>query len=166
MKALALGIAIIGLFAVAVADDARAQIEASNKVIGKAMMKKDFPTLEKALKEGCTSDFKYVEGKTTQTLPTMIANMKTGLGMLTKVTKAKAEIVTLKVKGNTATGTIKHMMAGTTTGPDKKTHTMTFEGTSSNVYVNKGGKWKLSKMTFLSQKMTQDGKPMTGMGGG
>jgi len=45
-------------------------------------------------------------------------------------------------------------------GQDKKTHTMTFTGTSADTYVKQGGTWKMSKMAWIKQTATMDGKPI------
>src|SRR4051812_7611675 len=113
MKALTLAVALLGVLAVAQADDLRAQIDASNKVITTAMKKKDFATLAKEMKAGSTADFKYTEAGKSQGFDTMMQNMKMGLGMMQKLTVCQAKLLTLKQKGTTATGTTEHRMVGT-----------------------------------------------------
>jgi hypothetical protein len=166
MKALTLGIALLGVICFAQADDAKAQIEAGNKVIHQAMMKKDLVALEKAFRASCTKDFVYMENGQKQNFETMLNNMKMGISSMKKITKAGSKILTLKVKGNTAVGTTEHTMEGIMPpGDDKKEHKMGFGGVAEETYVKKGGKWMMSKMVWKSQKMTMDGKPMPGGGG-
>jgi len=166
MKALTIAVALIGALAVAHADDLRSQIVASSNKITAAMKKKDFAALSKEMKDGTTSDFKYVEAASgpPQTRDQMIQNMKMGLGMMDKLTVCTTKLLTLKQKGNTAVGTMEHTMVGTMKGQDKKSHTMSFTGVAENTYVKQGGKWKMASMTWKSQKQTMDGKPVPGMG--
>ncbi|MFI5385668.1 MAG: nuclear transport factor 2 family protein [Fimbriimonadales bacterium] len=164
MKALTIAIVLIGALTVAHAANLRAEIEASGKKIAAAMKKRDFATLSKEMKAGTTADFKYVEGGQSETLDQMLEHMKDGLGMMTKITTCSVKLLTLKEKGNTAVGTMRHTMAGTMKGDGKKTHSMTYTGVSEDTYVKQDGKWKMSSMTWKSQKQTIDGKPVPGMG--
>jgi len=129
------------------------------------MMKKDVNGLEKAMKAGVTSNFVYIENGQKQTFAEMMTNMKMGIGMMKKITVAKTKILSVKETGNKAVAMEEHTMVGTMVGPDKKTHTSGFTGVAEETYVKEGGKWKMAKMVWKSQKMTMDGKPSTGMGG-
>jgi hypothetical protein len=164
MKAFTIAIALLASYAVALADGLRTQVNASMKTITAAMKKKDFATLSKQMKAGSTADFKYVEDGRTQTLDEMLEGMKMGLGMMQKLTACNVKLLKLQEHGKTAVGSMEHNMVGTMMGQDKKTHTMSFTGVSEHTYVNVGGKWKMSSMTWKSQKQTMDGKPVTGMG--
>lgn len=164
MKATALTFALLCAFGFAHADDLRSQLDASNKAITSAMKKKDAAALTKAMKDGVTADFKYTEAGKSQTFAQMLENMKMGLAMIDKITVCEAKILTLKQKGNTATGTVEHKMVGTVKGPDKKVHSMSFTGVSANTFVKQGNKWKMASMTWKSQKQTMDGKPAPNMG--
>jgi hypothetical protein len=164
VKRLTLVLALLAVLTAAHADGLRAQIEASNKIITTAMKKKDFATLAKEMKAGSTADFKYTENGQTQNLDQMLQGMKGGLSMMNKLTVCTSKLITLKQKGNTATGTSQHTMVGTVKGNDKKTHTMSFTGIAEDTYVKEGGKWKMASMTWKSQKQTLDGKPVPEMG--
>lgn len=149
----------------------RAEADAAGKAIGAAMKKKDFAALSKAMKASCTKDFVYIEKGVKgppQNIDQVIEGIKMGLSSMSKVTVADAKILSLKEKGNTGWAKAQHTMGGITAGPDKKNHTMIIVGTVEETYVKQGGKWKMSKMVWLSQKMTMDGKPMDPamMGGG
>lgn len=159
MKALALLTLTLSLTAASHADSLRTQVEASNKAIHKAMMKKDFTELAKVMRAAVTSDFKYVEAGNTMNFDQMMSNMKAGLGSLKTVTTARSVILNLKSTGTKATGTTTHTMGGTMVGPDKKSHVMAFMGTSNDSYVKRGSSWKLSKMVWTANTMTMDGKP-------
>jgi hypothetical protein len=164
MKAFSLTFSLLIALTFARADSLRAQIDASNKVVTTAMVKKDFATLSKEMKAGSTKNFKYTEAGKSQNLDEMLVNMKMGLGMMEKLTVCEAKLISLTQKGDTAVGMMKHTMVGTTKGQDKKTHTMSFTGVSENKYVNEGGKWKMASMTWKSNKQTMDGKAVPGIG--
>ena len=165
MKIIAMTLFVLGALVAAQAQSLRAQVEASNKKIHAAMMKKDMPGLEKLFKAAMTKDFKYVEGGKTMSYEEMVAGMKMGLGSMKKVTVASTKIIAVKEKGNTATTTCEHSMGGITVGPDKKDHTNVFSGMAVESYVKVGSKWLMSKMEWKSSKMTMDGKPMAMPGG-
>jgi len=165
MKPATLAIALLATVSMSFASGLRAQVEAANKQMTTAMKKKDLATVAKLMKEGCTSDFKYMEAGNTQTIDQMIGNMKMGLGSMSKITVCTTKMLRLKQSGNNASGTMQHVMAGTTKGADKKTHKMVFSGVSSNTYRLEGGKWKMSSMEWKKMSQTMDGKPMQGMGG-
>ncbi len=163
MKALHIGIALLGLTALTQAKDLRSDINKMSNTITHAMEKKDMKTLEKTMKAGLTPDFAYVEAGQKQSFSEMFENMKAGIGQMKKL-KAATKITSLKQTGNTATCLMSHSMTGFTSGPDKKDHTMAFSGISEDKYVKVGGKWLMSQMSWKSQKGTMDGKPMAGMG--
>jgi len=163
MKALALTLLFsCCIVAANAADTLKAQIEASNKPIHQAMLKKDFPTLEKLFKATCTPDFKYVENAKTppQNLAQMMQNMKMGITSMKKMTKVDSKVLSCTEKGSTGMSKSMHVMEGMVAGPDKKDHKMSFSGVASETYVKVKGKWMMSKMSWDSQKMTMDGKPM------
>lgn len=158
MKILTVTFAALSLVAVSNAD-LRSDINAMNLKIGKAMVKGDMKALDAMFKAGMTSDFKYEEGGKTMTYDQMMAQMKASMSSL-KCTSAVAKLRTLKEKGNMGTSTESHMMKGTMTGPDKKPHSMTMSGMSTNTYVKVGKMWKMSKMSWGKSTMMMDGKPM------
>jgi hypothetical protein len=55
--------------------------------------------------------------------------------------------------------TISHNLSGTTMGQDKKLHKFEMGGVSKNDWRREGGVWKMSTFTWISEKMTMDGKP-------
>jgi ketosteroid isomerase-like protein len=155
-------------FASAQAQSLRASITTTNTQVANAMKKKDFAALNKAIKGTVTPNFVYVENGQKQNVDQMLANMKMGIGMMKKVTVAQAKVLSLKEKGNTGVAKAQHTIGGLIPGPDGKTQTMVVTGTVEETYVKQGGKWKMSKMHWLSQKMTMNGKPFdpAAMGGG
>jgi hypothetical protein len=165
MKALTLALTFLAAVAFAHAADLRTHIAASSQTIANAIKKKDFATLNKEIRAGTTSDFKYIENGKSETIDVMMQGMKMGLAMMDKITVCKTKTLTLKQKGNTAVCTMEHTMVGRMKGQDKKTHTMSFTGVSEDTYVNQGGKWKMSSMAWKSQKQSMEGKAVpSGMG--
>src|SRR5579862_6172391 len=102
MKARFLVFALMGLSALALADSSlKSQMEAMNKPITAAMLKRDVNAFRNVVKGGVTSDFKYSEpGGKPMNFDAMIGGMKAGFAMYSKITKASSEIVTVKEKGN------------------------------------------------------------------
>lgn len=149
------------------AQSLKSQIESHHKKIGAAMMKKDTEEVGKLFKSGFTKDFKYFETAKSQPhgADQMINSMKMGLGAMKKMKAANSKILSLKENGNKATVSTQHTMVGTMDMGDNKEHVMSFTGVSDDVYVKVNGKWLMSKMTWKSQKMTMDGKPMPTGGG-
>jgi hypothetical protein len=158
MKIFALSMAALSFAAISSAD-LRSEIKEMDAVVGNAMIKGDMKMLSKAIKAGVTNDFTYVEQGRSMTCDQMLETMKAGLSQM-KTTSARTQIVSLKEKGNSAMAVEKHMMAGMMTGPDKKTHKMSYVGTSTETYVKVGKEWKMSKMVWGMDKMMLDGKPM------
>lgn len=162
MKTLAFVVSLPVLAGGAHAQSPRTQIDALNARIVKLMMAKDVKGLTKAMKAGLTPDFKYVEGGRTQTRDAMCANMAMGIGQMQTMAKADAKTIALREKGDEAIAITLHTMKGTTMGADHKPHTLLFTGTSSDTYVKQGGKWRMSRMTWVKQTTTLDGRPLGG----
>ncbi len=139
--------------------DLKSDINTMNTAVTKAFMKKDFVAVEKAMKAGLAPGFKYVEAGKTQTFDEMFQGVKGGLGALSKITNAKAVTSNLKIKGNSATGTTTHTIEAIMV-MDKKPHKMVMVGTSKDEFKKFGKDWKMTVMTWGSQTMTLDGKPM------
>ena len=166
MKLLTVTLAAVSLVAISSAD-LKSEVTAMNNKITAAMMKGDMKTLESVMKSGVTADFKYVEAGKTMSFDQMWTTMKASMSSM-KCTMAKATMSGLKEKGKMGTGMENHHMMGTMMGPDKKSHKMSFDGTSTNTYMMVGKSWKMSKMVWGKSKMMMDGKPMdmSKMGGG
>lgn len=153
---------ILLLVAVAAQADLKREITARDKAITSAMAKKDYKTLEKLMRAGMAPTFVYMEGGQKQNLDQMISNMKMGLGSMKKLTKLSTRVLSVKEHGDKATVATEHVMEGLTAGTGQKDHTLAFKGVSEDSYVKTGGKWKMTKMVWTSQKMSMDGKPMPG----
>lgn len=160
MKLFAVTIAASALLCVASAQSLKSQIDAANKATVRLMMAKDVKGLAKHWKAGATANFQYVEANRPMTMDQMVQGMTVGLGGMKKLLKADAKLLSVKEKGKTGSSTTSHIMEGITLGPDKKPHTVTFKGVSTEAYVKQGGKWKMSKMEWSKQTMLMDGKPM------
>ncbi len=165
MRAFIVAIALVGLLSVSSAQSLRSQVETADKAIAAAIKKKDFSKLSMLMRSVTTDDFKYTEAGKSQSYAEMTANMKTGLGMMGKITVCTVRLLTLHQHGSTADGTTRHTMAGIVKTNDKKVHKMSFTGVSANTYRLEGHKWKLVSMKWVSQKQSMDGKPVPSMGG-
>ncbi len=168
MKKISFAILAVGLAMASHADSSlRATIDSTNKKIEACMMKKDIEGFVKIVKPWITKDFKYSEGGQTMTFDQMVKNMRDGMGQLHKVTAASTKVVSLKEMGDKAVVVMRHHSAGIMMGPDKKKHTMVFDGTSTSDMRKEGGKWRMATMSWGKQTMTMDGKPFNpqAMGG-
>ena len=150
---------LVGLASFASAD-LRSEINTMNAKVRACMMKLDMDGFVKLVKPGVTKDFKYSENGKSMNFDQMVATMRQSFATMKKVTAATTKTLALKVTGNTGVATSAHSMSVVTMGPDKKSHTMTFTGTSSDHYRNENGTWKMSSMTWKNDKMLMDGKPM------
>ncbi|MEI7985902.1 MAG: nuclear transport factor 2 family protein [Armatimonadota bacterium] len=151
---------VVGVsFAAISSADLKSEINSMNSKIHLAMKKGDMKTCSAIMKAGVTKDFKYIEGGKTMTFDQMMEQMKASMSMM-KLTKVSTSIVSLKEKGGMGTSVEKHVMEGTMTGPDKKSHTMSFSGNSTNTYRKVGKAWMLSVMSWGKNTMMMDGKPM------
>jgi hypothetical protein len=164
MKAIILPVTILGLLSVAFADDIRSEIKPVSDEVCKALSNRDITAFKKALTGKVTADFKYFDTPTAKPMnfDQMVATMKMGLSQMSKVTLADERLLsTSKQVGDSITVlTIHHMTGLTTPGPDKKTHSMSFAGVSTDVYKKVGGKWLLSSMTWKSTEQKMDGHRM------
>lgn len=159
MKKHILLLSVVSLAAVSQAD-VRTDLHAANKKLDAAIKAKDVKTVEATMKANVTSDFKYIEGGKTQDFKTFIGNLNMSIVMMEKVTSASSRILSLNEKGNTATATVEHSIAGTMKTGDKKTHTSNWTGTFTEEYRKVDGKWKMSKIVPTAQKYMMDGKPV------
>src|SRR5579859_3747310 len=91
-------IALVALPVLCYADHSlKSQIEAMHGPIAKAMMKRDVKSFAKIVKGSVTPDFQYSDdGGQPMNFDKMVEGMKMGLSMWTKVTKATAELVSVK----------------------------------------------------------------------
>lgn len=160
MKALSLSLAALCLVSVASAESLREKVEKMNKEIHAAFLKSDIAMFVRVTKPHMTADFKYFENGQTMNYDQMVAQMKAGFVPGNKVTVAKTEILSMTEKGNAGAGKSRHTMMMVSKGPDKKQHTMMFQGISTDTFRKEGGVWKMATMNMKTEKMLMDGKPM------
>ncbi len=158
MKAIAVAVVVVSLASVASAESLRSQITAADKSYERIMMKKDMDAFDKLMRPSITSDFIYQEMGQTMTYDKMFAQMKMGMGAMTKMKSVVSKLLTLKESGDKATATTLRSMSGFTAGPDKKDHLLSFSGTTTDTYVKQAGKWKFAKMVWGKETMSMDGK--------
>ena len=166
MKIFSIAISLLAVLCSANAQSLRSQINASDKTIHKLMMARDMKGFSDYMKGAVTPDFKYVEAGKTLDFNGMCAGMAMGFGQMKKMMKADSRIVKLHESGHMAEATILHVMEATVMGGDSKAHKMSFKGTSADTYEKLDGKWKMSKMAWITQSTMVDGKPMGAMPSG
>ena len=155
----ALAVCGLATFAVASPKGLKAQIAKSNGEFTKLMKAKDVDGMAALMAPMVTKDFKHVENGVETTFDQMVTSMKQGFTMMGSVTSCSATTLTFKQMLDTATCTTRHKFGYTTKGADGKSHAFTFAGTTKDDYRKEGADWKMSKMTWLKQAMTMDGKP-------
>ena len=160
MKRFALAFAALSLCMVAHADALRSQIEGMNRKLHPVMMNRDIDGFVKIVKSYITKDFKYSEQGKSIGFDKMVAGMKQGFAMMTRMTSEDTVLLSLTQKGQTATGTSQHRMKGITTDKDGTEHKLAFVGTSVETYRLVNGKWLMSSMAWRTQQMTLDGEPI------
>ena len=160
MKVLAIVLPTIALVATAYSDPLRSQIVASDKIICGAIKSKNMALFEKAVRAGAAPNFIYVEKGHTMNMTQMITEVKRGFTTMGSLSTVESKIVGFKESGSTASAMTAHKIVTTVSGPDKKKHTMVYTGTSNETYVKQGGKWLMTKMAWISEGMSMDGKPM------
>lgn len=158
MKLFAVTLAAFSIVAISSAD-LKSEINSMNSKIHTAMKKGDMKGCGMIMKSGVTKDFKYIEGGKTMTFDQMFEQMKASMSAM-KLTNASTKVMSVKEKGSMGTSVEKHIMEGTITGPDKKSHKMSFSGVSTNTYVKVGKAWMLKVMNWGKSEMLMDGKPM------
>jgi hypothetical protein len=166
MKAIILPVCVLGLLTVAVADDLRTQLGSMGDAVQKAMMNRDIAAFNMALKGRVTPDFKYYETASAKpmTYDQMIAGMKMGFASMSSVKMAEMKVLSVKPDkvdmADSATVVTSHHMSAITTDAKKKSHVMTFSGTSIDTYKKVGGNWLMSSMTWKLQETKLDGHRM------
>ena len=71
--------------------------------------------------------------------------------------------MSVKENGDSGVAITTHTITNSAKGPnDKKAKVMVYVGKSMDEYKRAGGKWKLTKMTWIETKMMIDDKPVGG----
>lgn len=151
-------LAISALAVLACAGSLKSEIVANEAKMCAALSKGDMEKFKSLMQPKVTADFKYVEEGQEMTFDQMYKTMKEGMGSM-KGVKATAKLQKLTEKGDSATGVTVRTMAWSMVGKDKKKHTMTYSGTTTDTYVKVNGEWKMSRMVWSDTKFTKDGKP-------
>jgi hypothetical protein len=163
----------IGAIAVATllqnpAAEFKKEVDAGYKVLIPLIMKKDFKKIDAHLIATSTKDFVYIEEGKSMGLQEMLKGMKDGFGPFKKISKVVYTTSKPVVKGNTASCLCTHLVAGdyfAAEGADRDVHKVEFGGVSLDSFRKEGGKWKMSKMEWKSQKFMMDGKEIKPDGG-
>ena len=159
MRFFALGVLLAFLPTLATADASlKSEIEALNKPIATAFMKRDVSGFKKIVQSHMTSDFVYTEGDTTMNFDQMVGRIRQDYSMYSKVTGVSFHILSVKESGTTGTAIERQSIEGIAKGPSKKSHITTIVGIGIETYRKVNGKWKMATMSFATEKMTVDGK--------
>ena len=141
------------------ASEARKSIQAAYDQENAALLKKDL----KGTFARCRPDMQVI-GPNNQ--PMTFAQMKQALAdqlRLLQPTKSVTSIQKFALKGNQATCTVKdHSELTRQIGKGKLSH-FVMEGMEEDVWIKDKTGWMRKSIHLLSQSLTQDGRPMTGM---
>ncbi len=149
---------ILALAALAGAMTLRSEIQDWSSKVNKAMIKKDFKTINALMKKTTTSDFVYTNAEGSMTLDQMLAAMKGGLAGLGEISSATTTLVKLTESKTAATAICLNSLKATITGKDKKAHKMSYSSKFTETLVMVGKDWKISKMISADEKTMLDGK--------
>jgi hypothetical protein len=162
---------LVGLFSVSVcvasAESLAQFIKSTEGKYDKAIQNADIAAFEKLMKENSTADFVYIEKGAPTSKPMnrdqMLATMAQSFKGMGKVDKVESKTLSVKEKGDTGVAITTHTITNSAKGPnDKQAKVMVYVGKSMDEYKRAGGKWKLTKMTWIETKMMIDGKPVGG----
>ena len=92
-------------------------------------------------------------------LTTLLASLKTQMA-LAKNPAWTRKVIKVSVSGNLATATVGGKFSGTMPMGDGKDHAVIVDSVSENVWEKTAGKWLLKSAKPISNKLTQDGKPV------
>lgn len=138
---------------VARADD-KSDITALYKKLEKAIVAKDI----KGVMATSTKDFSYTENGKTITGEAMSAQMQQQFTMMSGTPKAKFSIISIDVKGKSATVVSTDVTEMSMALQDGKAHKIVASGKSKDLLVKTKDGWLMKTVTVLSNKMTLDGK--------
>ena len=93
-------------------------------------------------------------------LSKMLETVKGGLASMSKVTVAKSELQSLKIESKIAHAVTKHTVAYESKSEDGKLHKFVSSGVTHDEYRLVGKDWKMSKMEWVKNDLTVDGKPV------
>ncbi len=121
------------------------------------MLAKSVSGIDQFLRQRVTPGFRYVEDGRAGGLKAMCDGIAMNLAGLKKLTRADADIVSIKGNANEAKVMICHTLAGIA-GRGTDVHTITYAGTSADSYVKVAGAWQLARVEWIKQDVYYDGK--------
>jgi len=159
MKGYAIASVVLSLAcsqAFALADNVEKQLNANYVAMSAAFKKKDVDAFGKFYLPGYTG----TDGRGRAiNLTTLLASLKKQMVSAQDAVWTR-KVLKVKVNGNEADATVGGRFTGKLIMGDGKLHTLTVDSVGQNIWVKVGGKWLLKSAKPISNKMTQDGKPM------
>lgn len=153
--------AVIGFSTMAIAHASlKSEIEALNKPIEAALMRRDVDGYRKIAKQHVTPDFIYTEGDTTMNFDQMIGRLRQSYSAYAKMTRVSIRVLSVQEHGATGTAVERQTTNGIVKTPGKKSHTDANVVVGTVTYRRVDGRWKMAAMSVKTEKVTVDGKPM------
>ena len=142
------------------ADD-KSDIKSVYNRLGSAMKAKNADKVASLLAPNFTQNMK---GGRSMSLKQALSQMKMEFQSIKSFDKFDITLTSINVSGKNANVNTSYTMKGTTMpmGKDKKSHVLAGTGTTTDKLVKTSGGWKFLSTTDVSQKMTMDGKPISG----
>lgn len=154
-------VALFGLSILTVAHASlKSEIEALNRPIVAALMKRDIDQYKKIVKPHVTSDFIFAEGDTTLNFDQMVGRLRQNYSVFPKVTAFSVKLVSLQEHGAKGTALQKQTIAGIVKNRDNKAHTYASVEMSKETYRLVKGQWKLATKSVWTERVSVDGRPM------
>jgi ketosteroid isomerase-like protein len=125
------------------------------KTLSKALKEKDIDKITSYETEDYTS--KSLSGETKNREQTN-ENLKQGFSIFKKISSFDEEILEAKFENDTATVVVSEKMTATLADPEGKEHTLNGLTKSRDLWVKKGGQWKIKSSEMTEDKSTLDGK--------
>jgi len=161
MRSHTFAVALIGLATVTAAPASlKSEIEALNKPIAAAFMKRDVDRFKKIVQNHMTADFIYTEGDTTMSFDQMVGRIRQGYSVYTKMTHVSIQVLSVKEHGDAGTAVESQITEGIVKGLDKKAHTTAYVGVSKETYRKVDGHWRMATMSMNTEKLIVDGRAM------
>jgi ketosteroid isomerase-like protein len=155
-----IALAFIGLSTVAAAHASlKSEVEAVNKRIAAALMKRDVDRYKKILRSYTSADVVYIYGDQVGGFEQMVGSLRFEFSRYTKMANVSIEVLAVKEHGASGTVTQRHTLEATVKGT-RKPHTIAYVEVATDNYRKVNGLWKMVRRSTRFEKFTEDGKAM------